>query len=409
MTVERGGSGGYGRRQVLRLGGAAFVATGVAGRAAAEADPTDDTLVFAEYNVELLTTEKIHGERSEQLEAAAEVVQRTPEPDVLAVLELDNNFQSGERTRRHNGEAFMREYLAVPQAPELEGVEYEYFYAPESNTGVPSGIDANKDGHALEQGTDFEGSDPYGEDAWGYGEYPGQYAMGIYSNYPIDVENVRTMRKLRWRDVPDNRIPTEETVEELADDEEPWGWLTDAEQRRFRVSSKTHADVPLQVGDETIHAILAHPTPPVFDGPENFNGRRNHGENKLLGDYVRGAEYVYDDAGCEGGLAEGEPFVVLGDLNTEPGDEQTFDVLDEHVFPYVNTERMPTSESGAAAGNERWTAQWEAQVDYVLPSPAFDVVDSAVFWPDPDEEPERNELATRASDHFLVWSELDLA
>lgn len=408
MTEGGDAERSYGRRQVLKIGGAAFVSTGVAGRAAAtggDGCPPDDSLVFAEYNVELLTTEKAQADDDEQLEAAAEVVQRNPEPDVLAVLEMDNNFQSGEETHTHNGEAFLRNYLNVPQASGLDGVDYDYFYAPESNTGVPSGIDANKDGHELEPG-----SDPYAEDAWGFGQYPGQYAMGIYSKYPIDVDNVRTMRRLLWRDVPDNRIPTEDVVEELDGEEEPWGWLTEAEMRRFRVSSKTHADVPIRVGDETIHAVIAHPTPPVFDGPENFNGRRNHGENKLLGDYVGGAEYVYDDDGCEGGLDEDEPFVILGDLNTEEGDEQTFDVIGEHVYgnPRVNTEGIPTSPGGRAAGNERWTAGWEAQSDYVLPSQEFDVVDSAVFWPHPEEEPELNELADRASDHFMLWSEVEL-
>jgi len=234
--------------------------------------------------------------------------------------------------------------------------------------------------------------------------------MGIFSKYPIDVENIRTMRRLLWQDVPEHRIPTREVVEnEVDEDEEPLGWLTDAEMRRFRVSSKTHADVPIHVGDETVHAVITHPTPPVFDGPENFNGRRNHGENKLLGDYVAGAEYVYDDDGREGGLDDDEKFVVIGDLNTEEGDEQTFDVLGEHVFPHVNTEEMPTSEGGEAAGNPLWTAEWESQADYVLPSNHFTVVDSAVFWPDPDDEPELNELAHTASDHFMLWSEIDLA
>lgn len=400
--------GTMGRRDVLRLGGAAFVTMGLGGRAAASGHASGaDSLVFAEYNVELLTTEKLT-DGDEQLAAAAEVVQRSREPDVLALLELDNNFQSGEFTHRHNGEAFMRDYLSVPQAPELDGVEYEYFYAPESNTGVASGIDANKDGHVLEQAAGPDDIGPYADDSWGYGEYPGQYAMGIYSKYPIDIENVRTMRELLWQDVPESRLPTEADIEGLDTDDEPWGWLTDAEAERFRVSSKTHVDVPIVVGEETVHAVLAHPTPPVFDGPENFNGRRNYAENKLLADYVSGAEYIYDDTGCPGGLDEDEPFVIMGDLNTEPGAEDTFDVISEYVLPQANTDVLPSSPGGAAAGNEHWTAGWEAQVDYVLPSEAFDILDSAVYWPDPEAEPERNELANLASDHFLVWAELDL-
>lgn len=397
------------RREVLKLGGAAFLTAGAAGTAQGargEGCPAEDGLVFAEYNVEGLTTERAFGGDDEQLQAAAEVVQRTPEPDVLTICEIDNNFQSGERSHTHTGEAFLRNYLNVPQDDGLEGVDYDYFYAPESNTGVPSGIDAFKDGHALEPG-----DDAYGEDAWGFGQYPGQYALGIYSKYPIDVEGVRTMRRLRWRDVPGHRIPTTDVVEsELDADEEPMGWLTEAETRRFRVSSKTHADVPIRIGDETVHAVIAHPTPPAFDGPENFNGRRNHGENKLLGDYVRGADYVYDDDGCVGGLEPDEAFVVMGDLNAEPGQENNFDAVGEHVIdnPRINVEGTPTSPGGRAAGDERWTAAWERRADYVLPSAEFDVLDSAVYWPDPDAEPDLHATATAASDHFMVWSEVAL-
>ena len=35
-----------------------------------------------------------------------------------------------------------------------------------------------------------------------------------------------------------------------------------------------------------IHFLVSHPTPPVFDGPEDRNGRRNHDEIRLWADYV---------------------------------------------------------------------------------------------------------------------------
>ena len=48
--------------------------------------------------------------------------------------------------------------------------------------------------------------------------------------------------------------------------------------------------------------LVAHPTPPVFDGPEDRNGRRNFDEIPLLGDYVTGRSgYIYDDDGGRGG------------------------------------------------------------------------------------------------------------
>ncbi|MEO1274248.1 MAG: endonuclease/exonuclease/phosphatase family protein, partial [Pseudomonadota bacterium] len=68
--------------------------------------------------------------------------------------------------------------------------------------------------------------------------------------------------------------------------------------------------------------VAAHPTPPVFDGPENRNGRRNHDEIRLLHAIATepGADWLVDDAGLAGGLAEGTPFVIAGDLNADPAD-----------------------------------------------------------------------------------------
>ena len=51
--------------------------------------------VFTQYNVELLTTEKVQRPGTDQLEAAAETVQRLPTPDVLLVNEMDDNFVQG--------------------------------------------------------------------------------------------------------------------------------------------------------------------------------------------------------------------------------------------------------------------------------------------------------------------------
>lgn len=51
-----------------------------------------------------------------------------------------------------------------------------------------------------------------------------------------------------------------------------------------------------------IHGLFAHPTPPVFDGVNNFHGRWNTDEVRFLADYVADADYIYDDSGTEGGL-----------------------------------------------------------------------------------------------------------
>jgi endonuclease/exonuclease/phosphatase family metal-dependent hydrolase len=398
-----------GRREVLEVAGGALATTAVAGTAGAAGERTltdrgtdgrqsDGSVTFAQFNIFELTAEKAQSEDTGQLQAAAEVVQSAPEPDVLLINELDNNFQSGRQTDVHNAEAFLENYLNVPQRDDLEGVDFDHFYAPDSNTGVPSGVDVTKDGHVLEPG-----SRDYGNDAFGYGEYPGQYAMAIYSNHPIDAGRIRTLREFRWGDMPQDRAPTEDKYDSGV-------YLTDAELERFRLSSKTHADVPIWIDGELVHAIITHPTPPAFDGDENLNGRRNYAEVKLVGDYVRGAEYVYDDAGVEGGLDEDEPFVAMGDMNAEPGEEDNYDTAGENLIgnPRIRSDPLPESEGAAeVVGNPNATAEFEVQADYVLPSTEFDIVDSAVVWP-AEGDPLRP-VVEEASDHRMVWVEAEFA
>ena len=64
-----------------------------------------------------------------------------------------------------------------------------------------------------------------------------------------------------------------------------------------------------------VHVLAAHPTPPVFDGDEDRNGRRNFDEIRFSADYVtpNTGDYIYDDAGGTGGLKPGSRFVIMGD------------------------------------------------------------------------------------------------
>ena len=46
---------------------------------------------------------------------------------------------------------------------------------------------------------------------------------------------------------------------------------------------------------ETVHFLVSHPTPPVFDGPEDRNGPRNYDEIRFWADYSpRTGGYIYD-------------------------------------------------------------------------------------------------------------------
>jgi len=118
-------------------------------------------------------------------------------------------------------------------------------------------------------------------DAFGFGFFPGPYGMVVYSKYPIDHAAVRTFQHFLWKDMPGALLPDDPATPA------PGAWYSTAELEQVRVSSKSHWDVPIQVGGRTVHFLVSHPTPPVFDGLEDRNGTRNHDEIRFWADYVQ--------------------------------------------------------------------------------------------------------------------------
>lgn len=383
------------RRRFLALTGATLTTTGVAGACRIPDKPT----TFATYNIEDLTTEQVQTPGDEQAAAAARVIQEV-RPDVLALNEIVNNKQ--ESTVRDvpssptNARAFIENYLSVPQRDDLDGINYEYAYVPKSNTGIHSGMDLDNN----DKIDSTPGDQTYGNDAYGFGLYPGQYALALVSRYPIHEQAIRSFRTFIWEDMPGDLIVRDPSYQL---------YLTDEEAERFRLSSKTHVDVPVAIEGRTVHALLAHPTPPVFDGSGNFNGKRCHDEVRLLADYVAGENYLYDDSGTCGGLTEGESYVLLGDMNAAPSNEESLNAAGTYFVQNedFNTRRFPTSPGGAQAGSPYLTAEFGLQVDYVLPSPDLSIRDSAVVWPaeNANKQGLSDDVET-ASDHRLVWADL---
>ena len=99
------------------------------------------------------------------------------------------------------------------------------------------------------------GSREHGEDCYGFGTYPGQYSMAVLSRLPIDLAAARTFQRFLWRDLPDHHMPP--------------GYYSEEVLEIFRLSSKSHWDLPIQVGSHTLHLLASHPTPQVFDGDED--------------------------------------------------------------------------------------------------------------------------------------------
>ena len=340
-----------------------------------------------------LSTRLLSG-KSQQISNIAEIIQKT-RPEIILLNEFDYSNQSA--TDVHN---FINNYLKISRN-NSKPIDYPYFYSAPVNTGVDSGMDLDGDGVAS--GTKG--------DAFGFGLFPGHYGMLVLSQYPIQFEQIRTFQHFLWKDMPDNLLSS-------IKGETAQPYYSQAAQQILRLSSKSHWDIPIKIDNNTIHVLASHPTPPVFDGPENRNGKRNHDEIRFWADYLSVGEqsaYIYDDKGELGGF-KGEHFVITGDLNASPkeGDGIKSGIRGLLSHPLVNDTAVPQSEGGKAnTPNNHYaaehTAGWAMRADYVLPSRSLEVKGSGVFWPK-SIEPLFRLIKDRknSSDHRLVWIDISL-
>ena len=356
-----------------------------------------------------LADEESHS-ANQQVRAVAEIIQRI-RPDVILLNEFDFDADGSALT------SFQQHFLSVSQNQQPPLVYPYSFHAP-SNTGIDSGLDLDGDGKPGGPG-----------DGFGFGAFPGQYGMVILSQYPIIESQIRTFRHFLWRDMPGALLP--DNLNTAA----PSDFYTPAQLEVFRLSSKSHWDVPVQVGSNIIHMLAAHPTPPVFDGPEDRNGARNHDEIRLWADYVgppQASKYIIDDQGRAGGLGQ-QRFVVLGDYNADPvdGDSRQSAIHQLLKHPAVNAEWVPASVGaeedaqmeGMANATHTGAARFDTadlnpsgpgnlRIDYVLPSRyGLTPVDGGVFWPtvgDPARYLVGDGFPVVSSDHRLVWLDLEL-
>jgi hypothetical protein len=359
------------------------------------------TVRFATYNIamglesqgELL--KRLQAGNDESLRKAAAVIQQV-RPDVLLLNEFDYTPDIDA------GRLFVTNYLEKPQFGR-QPISYSYTFNGPVNTGVESGLDLDNNGKT---------GDP--ADAWGFGRFPGQYAMQVLSRLPLKNDAVRTFQHFLWTDMPDALSP-------LNPDGSPW--YPAGVQQQMRLSSKSHWDIPIVVGTNVIHFLVSHPTPPVFDGEEDRNGTRNHDEIRLWVDYLQAddAGYIYDDAGAPGGLEAGAQFVIAGDLNADPIDGDSYANSINQLLNHarVDSSCVPTSEGAEEASRMQAGKNLEHQanpdsdtgdfndkyvgnmrIDYVLPSDGLKVIGCGVFWPAEDQDGYK---LIGFSDHRLVW------
>lgn len=350
-----------------------------------------ETLRLATYNAGLsrdgpgLLLQELADEPGPRARAAIAAI-RAARPDILVLQQFDHDLRG-----------YALAAFAARLAEGEGGVDYPHRFAPPVNAGVPSGLDLDGDGSTL--GWD---------DNHGWGKYPGHGGVAILSRLPLDAAAARSFRTLPWDALPEARLPVREDGAPFL----PSG---------VRLSSRSHWDVPVLLPDGSrLHLLTAHPTPPLFDGPEGRNRLRNAEEIRFWTLYLDGVAFA-DDAGLTAAAPEA-PVVVLGDFNLDP-----FDGAGEHeairallAHPRLQDPEPASAAAAAAASAQAGanathrgpaaldTADWRddpgpgnLRVDYVLPDARLDVLAAGVDWTDRAEGGE-------APAHNLVWVDVEI-
>lgn len=335
-----------------------------------------------------------------RLSRLAAIIQHT-RPDILMLCEFDHPGEGGDDGSVAN---FCRHYLECPQHQQ-QPIEYPYRYCSPTNTGLMSPYDLDGDG-VLTLPTD----------GLGFGEHHGHFGFVILSRYPIDEKKIRSWQNILWQDLPGNVMPA--------------NYYSEQAESVLRLSSKNHVVVPVEVGSQIVHLLCCHPTPPVFDGDEKRNARRNHDELKLVTDIINSASYLRDDNGRAGGLAAKDRFMVMGDLNADmvDGDGMKPAVRDLLLHPRLNRS-VSTGKMTPKSLGGRFTIPWQQRkgrgtewthisglrLDYVLPSSNLMVSQTGVFWPDKKDplrylicDEKGRDRPQAGSDHRLVWVDIAL-
>lgn len=342
----------------------------------------------------------------QQIKNIAEIIQ-TVNPDIILLNEFDfqNNESQGnenlnnknKQDNHHALKTFISDYLNKSQNGQ-PAIDFPYYYQGSVNTGVNSGLDIDGNG--------VKGQLP--GDGYGFGYFSGHFGMALLSKYPITVDQIRSFQYFKWHDMPNALMPIN------PDTHKPW--YSPEVWQQLRLSSKSHWDVPIEVNGKTIHILASHPTPPVFDGPEDRNGKRNHDEIRFWTDYIspEKSSYIYDDNGLTGGLKAKQRFVILGDLNASNTDGDAVKAGISSLLTHGKVQDpMPQSQAGALhtptnSHAKHHTAFWRMRADYVLPSAeGLTIQNSGVFWPLETTKNYRLIKDRKASsDHRLVWLEL---
>jgi len=265
-------------------------------------------------------------------------------PDIVALQGLDHDLR---------GTALDALVEALAQA----GLDYPHRYSAAPNAGQATGLDLN-------------GNDRLGDadDAHGYGRFNGNGSMAVLSRFPVLQEDVEDYTQMLWRDLAGHSYPMDAGA--------PFGG--EEVFALHRLSSRNHWVVPVLTPAGPLRVMTFHATPPLFDGEEQRNQRRNHDEVAFWSDYLERDQSAL-------------PFVLLGTFNVDParGEGRAAALNTLLADPRVQN---PFDDSPTA--DFRDPDPGDLRVDYLLPSRDWRVVGHGMV------------RAPEASRHNLLWVDI---
>lgn len=311
-----------------------------------------------------------------QVTAFAMVVRRVS-PDILVLQGIDYD----------HGLAALR--ALRDKIDKAGGPHYPHVFARRPNTGMSTGLDMDGDGRLGRSG-----------DNQGFGRFAGQAGMAVLSRWPIDRQEVRDFSDLKWQDFPSASLPRSMGAP----------FPSAKAQKAQRLSSVGHWVIPVQLPHASKLTLMTfHATPPVFDGPEDRNGHRNHDEILFWQKFLDG----------EFGPAPGNHFVLLGDANLDPVDGEGRKAAINRLLADPRLQDPEPKRPGhvlqgpGQSGDPRLdTVAWpedgpgHLRVQYILPSADLWVANAGVHWPPPDTDLAAESSA--AGPHRMVWVDIAL-
>jgi hypothetical protein len=301
-----------------------------------------DTLRFATWHVDLsrkgpglLLRDVMRDEVAPVLEHIAEA-----RPDVLLLTDID--YDHG-----------LVGLGAMQGALSELGLDLPHAFALRPNTGMPTGLDMDGDG--LLGGP---------RDAQGYGWFSGQGGQAVLSRYPVTLR--ADLSDLLWWDAPDSLMQAGDTGPEVQ-----------------RLSTSAHWALQVDTPQGAVQILTLAATPPLFDGPEDRNGRRNRDEVLL---------WLHSLDGTLPGYRSDRPMVLMGNLNLDPDKADGLRSAVQQVLGHPGLQDPLPGQPTVT-----WSGPGDMRVSYILPSADLTVVEAGVTLPVQEGGP-----------HRLVWVDLAL-